>query len=201
MAVDCYSLAPSRRRHDSVARSTSSAAAVDALYILIFLHLLTGNTTDTRRSEVGLLGLNTAGAAKLLITLLFPLGNQHSICVSILEEIVVELLADGFLLIVQVVDVSRTLMCDLEDGPRHLVLLLSFVGCILSVLHLVLEFEQRVFDVLKALRWSLLRGACRADWWHGCGCSSDLLMTRTAAKSPLCGVVANIEAKLPRIRV
>jgi hypothetical protein len=52
-------------------------------------------------------------------------------------------------------------MRDLEDGPQHLVLLLAFVARIFGVLELVLELEQGIFDVLKAIRRRLavLRGA------------------------------------------
>lgn len=73
--------------------------------ILVLFHLIAGNSTDTRGPEIGLFCLDATGAAKLLIALLLPLGNQHGICVSVLEEVVVELPADGLLLIIQVVDV------------------------------------------------------------------------------------------------
>jgi hypothetical protein len=42
----------------------------------------------------------------LLIALLLPLCDQHRIGVVVLEQPVVQLLADGFLLVVQIVDVS-----------------------------------------------------------------------------------------------
>ena len=42
-------------------------------------------------------------------------------------------------------------MGDLENGPHHFVLLLSLMRCILRILHLVLELEQRILDVLEAL--------------------------------------------------
>ena len=58
-------------------------------------------------------------------------------------------------------------MCDLEDGPHHLVLLLALVRCILRVLHLVLEFEECVFDVVEAF-WRRLAIARAADRWHVC---------------------------------
>jgi hypothetical protein len=44
--------------------------------------------------------------AHLLITLLLPLGDQISIGIPVLQQPVVELFADGFFLVVQVVDVS-----------------------------------------------------------------------------------------------
>jgi len=59
----------------------------------------------------------------------------------------------------------RTLMCDLEDGPHHLVPLLALVRGVLGVLHLVLELEERVFDVFEAI-WGRFAVARRADWWH-----------------------------------
>jgi hypothetical protein len=39
-----------------------------------------------------------------------------------------------------------TLMRNLEDRPQHLVLLLPLVTGVLSVLELVLEFEEGIFD-------------------------------------------------------
>lgn len=100
-----------------------------------------GNTADARRSEVRLLRLDTPRATQLLITLLLPLGDQHGVGIAVFEQIVVKLLADGFFRVVEVVDVSRTLVGDLEDGPCHLVLLLALVRCVFSVFHLVLKFE------------------------------------------------------------
>jgi hypothetical protein len=45
-------------------------------------------------------------ATHLLIALLLPLGDQHRIGVVVLEQPVVQRLADGFFLVVQVVDVA-----------------------------------------------------------------------------------------------
>ena len=42
----------------------------------------------------------------LLIALLLPFRDQVRISVVVLEQPIVELLADGFLLVVQVVDIS-----------------------------------------------------------------------------------------------
>jgi hypothetical protein len=49
----------------SVARSASSAATADALYVLILLHLRLGNAADAGRVEVGLLSLHTPQTAQL----------------------------------------------------------------------------------------------------------------------------------------
>lgn len=43
-------------------------------------------------------------------------------------------------------------MGDLKDRPEHLVLLLAFVAGVLGIFHLVLKLEQRVFNVLEAIR-------------------------------------------------
>lgn len=59
----------------------------------------------------------------------------------------------------------RTLMCDLEHRPHHLVLLLALVRGVFGVFHLVGELEERVFDVVEAVG----RGfavLCAADGWH-----------------------------------
>ena len=44
------------------------------------------------------------------------------------------------------------MMCDLEDWPHHLVLLLALMRSIFRVLEFVGEFEESVFDVLEAVR-------------------------------------------------
>lgn len=57
-------------------------------------------------------------------------------------------------------------MTDLKDRPQHLVLLLPVVRRVLRVLHLVRELEQRVLELVEAVRWRLTR-ARGADWGHG----------------------------------
>jgi hypothetical protein len=158
----------------SIAGCASSAPAVDALNVLVLFHRIFWHATDACRAEVGLLGLDAARAAKLLVALLLPLCNQHGIRVAVLQQPVVELLADGLLLIVHVVDVARSLVGDLEDGPCHLVLLLALVRCVLGVLHLGLELEERVFEVFEAIWRRLLRSACCADGRHVCCNGSGL---------------------------
>lgn len=111
-----------------IAARTASAPTADALNFLVLLQLLPRDAADACTIEVGLLGLNAAQAAKLsmsqsqqhyppyfnphisrthlLISLLLPLRDQHRVGVVVLEQPVVQLLADGFLLVVQIVDVS-----------------------------------------------------------------------------------------------
>lgn len=99
--------------------------------------------------KVGLLCLYAPQATKFLVPLLLPLGDQVGVGVAVLEEPIVELFADGLALVVQVVDVPRAGVGYLEDGPGRLVLLLSFVGGVLCVAHLVGVLEEGVFDVLE----------------------------------------------------
>ena len=70
------------------------------------------HTADTSAVEIGLLRLNAPQTAQLLIALLLPLRNQVAISVAVLEKPIVELLGDGFLLVVEIIDVSRAY----EDG-------------------------------------------------------------------------------------
>lgn len=79
----------------------------------------------------------------------------------------------------------RTLMGDLENGPQNLMPLLAFMRPVLSILHLIAEFEKRVFKIIKSIgRW--LATACRPYWWHiGCvvsknfvGCSKTSIRTK-----------------------
>ena len=104
------------------------------LDLLILLQLRSRHTADARAIEIGLLGLDAAEAAQLtsrhssahshfqkaqtvcirlgltylLIPLLLPFRDQVPIRVPVLQQPVVEGLADGFLFVVEVVDVART---------------------------------------------------------------------------------------------
>lgn len=161
-----------------VARGAASAPAAHALNFLVFFKLRFRNTADTCRVEVGLFCLDTPKAAELgklvdvqsrrsvvvfyktgrtylLVSLLLPLGNEHGIGVAVLEQPVVQLLANGLFLVVQLVDVAAALVGDLEDGPLGLVLRLAVGGRRLGVLHLVGKDEQVVLDVVEAFWWRL----------------------------------------------
>lgn len=76
----------------SVTGCAASAATADALKGMSILHLVSRHATDASRVEVRLLSLNTAQATQLLVTRLLPLGNQHSVCIAVLQQPVVELL-------------------------------------------------------------------------------------------------------------
>lgn len=142
-----------------IASGTPSAPTAHALHILALLQLGLGYAADARRVEVGLLGLNAAQTAQLLVAVLLPLGNQHRVRVSVLEQPLVQLLADGFLLVVELVDVPAPLVRNLEDGPFGLVLGDVVRRHVLRVLHLVGEDEQVLLDVGEALwGWLALRG-------------------------------------------
>ena len=43
----------------------------------------------------------------LLVPLLLPLRNQIAVRIAVLQQPVIQLLADGFLLIVEIIDISR----------------------------------------------------------------------------------------------
>lgn len=46
-------------------------------------------------------------------------------------------------------------MADLKNGPEDLMSLLPFMRCILGVFHFVAEFEECIFQIVKAIRWGL----------------------------------------------
>ena len=92
--------------HLVIARATSAPTA-DALNLLVLLQLSAWHTADTSAVEIGLLRLNAPQTAQLLVALLLPLRNQVAISVAVLEKPIVQLLGDGFLLVVEIIDVSR----------------------------------------------------------------------------------------------
>lgn len=60
---------------------------------------------------------------------------------------------------------ERTLVTDLKYRPEDFVFLLSFVGGVLGIFHLIAEFKQGIFKIVKA-RWRRLAIARRSDWGH-----------------------------------
>lgn len=117
---------PASTATSSITTSTPPTPAAHALDLLVLLQLLPRHAADARAVEVGLFGLdasqtaqlrttsatkpqemNTKRATHLLIALLLPLRDQIRIRVAIFQQPVVESLADGFFLVVEVVDISR----------------------------------------------------------------------------------------------
>lgn len=161
----------------SITARTPSTATIDTLNpcttcaitsTIVPLQRGLRHTTNTRAREIRLLGLHTPQTTQLLITLLLPLGNKVCVCVPVLQQPVVELLRDGLAFVVQVVDVARARVRDLEDRPQRLMLLLAFVRRVLCVPHLVAVLEECVFDVVEAGGRRFARVA-RADGWHFLG--------------------------------
>lgn len=56
-------------------------------------------------------------------------------------------------------------MTDLEYGPEDFVFLLSFVGGVFGIFHLIAELEQGIFEIVKA-SGRRLAIARRADGRH-----------------------------------
>ena len=54
-----------------------------------------------------------------------------------------------------------TLVTDLEYGPEDFVFLLSFMGGVLGIFHLIAELKQGIFEIVEASRGRLAiaRGA------------------------------------------
>ena len=87
-------------RHPSITAGAATASTVHALYALVLLELVMWDPANTGAVEVGFLGLNAAGAAELLVTGLLPFRNEIGVGVTILQEPVVQLLADGLFRVV-----------------------------------------------------------------------------------------------------
>lgn len=54
-----------------------------------------------------------------------------------------------------------TLVTDLEYGPEDFVFLLSFMGGVLGIFHLIAELKQGIFEIVEASwgRLAIARGA------------------------------------------
>jgi len=141
-----------------VARSASSASATHALNIFIVLHLVFRDSADACAVEVRLFCLDAAKATELFVAWLLPLRNKHCISIPILQQPLVELLADGLLCVIKFVDVATPLVRDLEHFPLRLVPGTGRRRLVLGILHLVGEDEEVCLDVAEALwRWLPLR--------------------------------------------
>ena len=67
------------------------------------------------------------------------------ICVTLLQEPVVQLLADRFALVVQLIYVPRPSMGYAHNGPKGLCLALSLVRLILCITHLLCVIVENLF--------------------------------------------------------
>lgn len=169
----------------SVGRGAAAAPAADALNVLVVLESRLWHAADAGRVEVCLVGLDAAQAAQLLVALLLPLGNEKGISVAVLEQPLVQLPADGLLLVVEFVDVAAPLVRDLEDGPLCLVLGDVVGRRVLRVLHLVGEHQQVLFDVAEALGGRLALG-CGADRGHDVVVAVLSVLKALQLRFPLC---------------
>jgi hypothetical protein len=80
--------------------------------------------------------LYTPQAAQLLISLLLPFRNQIRIAVILFEQVVIQFFRDCLAIVVQVIDVPRALMMNLEDRSQRaslcLVLMRLIFDCSLT---------------------------------------------------------------------
>lgn len=84
--------------------------------------------TNTIRTEIRVSRLDTSQAAQILVAGFLPFGNQIGIGNFLAHTIIVQVTADGLAPEEQVVDVTRFLMMDLENGPQRFVDTFAFVG-------------------------------------------------------------------------
>ena len=63
---------------------------------------------------------------------LLPLGDEVGVSISLLQQVLVQLLGDRLALVVQLIDISRPLVVKPENRPQRLNLSLSFVWIVLS---------------------------------------------------------------------
>lgn len=116
--------------------------------------LALGNSADAVGSEVGVSCLDAAQAAQVLVALLLPLCNQILVCVAFFYTVLIQLSADGFSFVEQIVDVSTPLMMQPENWPKGLYLSLSLVGLRFSFSHFLIQLVQSGLNELPAVwRW------------------------------------------------
>ena len=101
-------------------------------------------------------------------TYFFPFRNQVPVCVLFLQAKFVQFLGNRFPLIVQVVDVSTALVCDLKNGPNGFAFPFPFVAFVLSCVPVSTDRSpvSFVFDIVLQLtlqRSERCISACLSD--------------------------------------
>lgn len=134
---------------------TSSASTVGAFNDPSDFQLALGDSADAVGSKVGVSGLDATQAAQVLVALLLPLSNQVLVCVAFLYTVVIQLSADGFPFVEEVVDVSTPLMMQPENWPKGLHLSLSLVRLGFSFSHFLIQLVQSGLNELPAVRGRL----------------------------------------------
>lgn len=85
------------------------------------------HATNAVGAKVGVTRLNASQAAQIFVAGFLPLGNQVGVGDFLVDAVLVQLTTDGLPPVEEIVDVSRFLMMNFEDGPQWLVDTFSFV--------------------------------------------------------------------------
>lgn len=93
---------------------------MDTLDDAALFQLRLGHPADAVSPKVGVPRLDAPQAAQVLVAGLFPLGDQIPVGDLLLQAVLVQLAADCFPPVEQIVNVARLLVVDLEDGPQRL---------------------------------------------------------------------------------
>jgi len=124
---------------------------MDAFHNLPRLQTRLGHPADAGRPVVMVAGLNALQATEAFVTRLLPFGNQVLIGPAFVQAELVQLPADLFAAVVQIVDIAAPLMRQTEDRPQRFTLSLPFVGLALSISHLRIQRFQCGFYQLPSL--------------------------------------------------
>ena len=76
------------------------------------------HATNAVGAKVGVTRLNASQAAKIFVAGFLPLGNQVGVGDFLVDAVLVQLTTDGLPPVEEIVDVSRFLMMNFEDGPQ-----------------------------------------------------------------------------------
>lgn len=145
----------SNRKHADVQTPqlarTSSASTVGALDDPPNFQLALRDSADAVGSKIGISRLDAAQAAQVFVALFFPLRNQVLVCVSFLYTVLVQLSADGFPFVEEIVDVSTPLMMQPENRPKGLHLSLPLMRFCFSFPHFLIQLIQSGLNKLPAI--------------------------------------------------
>jgi len=134
------------REGEGALTRTSSTSAVDALYNFTFFKLRFRHSTDAVRAVVGVVRLNAAQTAQILIARLLPLCNQILVGYVLLYTVLVQLSADRLASVEEIKDISRLLIVYAQYRPESFCLSLPLMRVCLGFFHFLIQFIQSGFN-------------------------------------------------------
>jgi hypothetical protein len=116
-----------------------------------FFQLRLRHTTNAICREIRVARLYASQAAEVLISLFLPFGDKVLVGNVLIQTVLVQFLADRLALVIQVENVSRTLVVYFEYWPECFGFAFAFMRCRFDFSHFSFKFVECRFDEFPAL--------------------------------------------------